>query len=107
MTKKELRELIQNLIQEGGYSNYSPNGKTSGLTDTTLNSILKTIATQNEDGDELNESEKEYDVKYWFNTRDGYDYDIITIKASSEEEALQKAKNSPETQRGKDFKIQK
>lgn len=54
---------------------------------------------------EAESNEKEYEVEYWVYRNDDYDSDYITVKASSEEEALKKAKE--EVRRGKDFKIYK
>lgn len=50
--------------------------------------------------DYLNEEEKEYTFKYayWYGREDDYDFDDVTVKASSEEEArklaLEKAKEA-------------
>lgn len=65
----------------------------SAMVDLTLNGLLQ-------EGEE-----KEYTVEYWVNTPDGYDDQYITVKASSEEEAIEKAKESPFTKRGKNFSI--
>lgn len=44
-------------------------------------------------------------VEYWMNTSDGYDNRYIKIETFDEFDALEKAKNSPSTRLGKDFKI--
>ena len=48
-------------------------------------------------------NEKEYEVQYWVYRNDDYDSDEVIVKASSEEEALEKAKE--EAYRGKNFKV--
>ena len=52
---------------------------------------------------EAESNEKEYEVQYWVYRNDDYDNDEVTVKASNEEEALEKAKNS--VRRGKNFKV--
>jgi hypothetical protein len=52
---------------------------------------------------EVESNEKEYEVQYWVYRNDDYDNDEVTVKASNEEEALEKAKNS--VRRGKNFKV--
>ena len=52
---------------------------------------------------EAESNEKEYEVEYWIYRNDDYEDDEVTVKASSEEEALEKAKNS--VRRGKNFKV--
>ena len=47
--------------------------------------------------------EKEYEVGYWIYRNDDYDDDYVTVMATSEEEALAKAKE--ENYKGKNFKI--
>lgn len=46
---------------------------------------------------------KEYEVQYWVYRRDDFDDEYITVKAKSEEEALEKAK--AQTKRGKNYKV--
>lgn len=67
----------------------------SAMVDLTLNGLLQEA------------EEQEYEVEYWVNTSDGYDNQYITVKASSEEEAIEKAQQNPSTRRGKKFKIYK
>jgi len=50
---------------------------------------------------------KIYIVEYWVLTEDGYDNRYAEVDASSEEEAIIKAKLKKESFRGKDFKVYK
>lgn len=52
---------------------------------------------------EAESNEKEYMVQYWIYRNDDYDNDEVIVKASSEEEALEKAKE--EAYKGKKFKV--
>jgi hypothetical protein len=100
MTKTELKQTIKEIIQEEiqGYSKYI--GKTKGLTSDELTRILTKIAKEEPSvetsSSNIKESEeKEYTVDYWYRYgKDGDDkeMDDITVKASSEAEALEKAK---------------
>ena len=51
------------------------------------------------------DGEKEYKVEYWVYRNDDYDDEYITVRAKSEEEAIETAKS--ETGRGKNYKIYK
>jgi len=68
---------------------------TSAMVDLTLKGLLR------------ENQEQEYKVEYWINTPDGYDNEYIKVKATSEEEAIEKAQQDPSTRRGKKFKIYK
>ena len=48
-------------------------------------------------------NEREYEVQYWIYRNDDYDSDEVIVKASSEEEALKKAKEK--AYKGKKFKV--
>ena len=50
---------------------------------------------------------KIYIVEYWILTEDGYDNRYTEVNASSEEEAIIKAKLKKESFRGKDFEVYK
>jgi hypothetical protein len=98
LTEMAIQRVLSEEIE--GYSNII--GKTKGLTPEELNTIL-TIIAKGEDNNQIDESqENEYTVEYWYRWGDNEkDFGTINIKASSEEEALQKAKNqAPRTAKG-------
>jgi hypothetical protein len=98
MTKTELKQVIKETIQKEiqGYSKYT--GKTKGLTSDELTLILTKIAKGEppKSSSDIKENEgKEYEVEYAYRYgKDGdeTDFDIINVKATSEEEAIKKAK---------------
>ena len=96
--KKRVDILTKNILKSFPELNVSElrYAVSSGFTDLAVDGLM-----------EIESNEKEYEVQYWIYRNDDYDDDSIIVKASSEEEALEKAKNSPETRRGKNFKILK
>ena len=100
MNKIKLKSIVSEIIKEEiqGYSKYI--GKTKGLTSDELSRILTKIANElpplETPPSEIKESEeKEYTVDYWYRYgKDGDDkeMDDIKVKASSEAEAIEKAK---------------
>ena len=99
MTKSELKEIIRETIltEMEGNSKYYPGGKTPGLTKKVMDTILMNIAKGTDAPEkEIKEGEeKTYEVTYWYRFGkygDDKDYDDITVKASSEAEAIEKAK---------------
>jgi len=96
--KKRVDILTKNILKSFPELNVSElrYAIASGFTDLTVYGLM-----------EIESNEKEYEVQYWVYRNDDYDDDSIIVKASSEEEALEKAKNSPEARRGKNFKILK
>ena len=98
MAKLKLKNILSEIIKEElqGYSKYI--GKTKGLTSDELSQILTKIAkdTPEEKEENITEAEeKEYTVDYWYRYgKDGDDkeMDDIKVKASSETEAIEKAK---------------
>ena len=99
MTKSELKEIIRETIltEMEGNSKYYPGGKTPGLTKKVMDTILLNIAKGTDAPEkEIKEGEeKTYEVTYWYRFGkygDDKDYDDIIVKASSEAEAIEKAK---------------
>ena len=95
--KKRVDILTKNILKSFPELNVSElrYAISSGFTDLAVDGLM-----------EIESNEKEYEVQYWIYRNDDYDDDSIIVKASSEEEALEKAKNSLKG-KGKNFKILK
>ena len=98
MSRIKLKSIVSEIIKEElqGYSKYI--GKTKGLTSDELSQILTKIAkdTPKENEESIKEAEeKEYTVHYWYRYGkygDDKEWDDIKVMASSEAEAIEKAK---------------
>ena len=99
MSKIKLKNILSDLINEElqGYSKYI--GKTKGLTSDELSQILTKIVksgSKDKKEEDLKEGEEtEYTVDYWYRYGkygEDKDSDDIKVMASSETEAIEKAK---------------
>lgn len=96
MKKSQLKEII--LEELKGYSKYVPGGVTKGGTTGDFHQILTAIAKsgqeEKDDFEDMNENSEEGQDTYLVHFRIGEDEeDYIEVKASSEEEAIQKVKS--------------
>lgn len=100
MKKSELKDIIAEVIKQEftGYSNRI--GKTTGGTSKEISQILTKIAKGEPSNSTFNKNlketdEKEYNIEYAYRygkEGDDTDFDTIKVKATSESEAIEKAK---------------
>lgn len=93
MKRSELKQIIREELK--GYSQYL--GQTKGGTPDEFSQILTKIAKGepplHSKKKSLKESEeKTYTVEYWYRAGGEKDFDQIKVKATSEKEAIEKAK---------------
>tara|TARA_R110000868_G_scaffold102272_7_gene281675 strand:- start:982 stop:1386 length:405 start_codon:yes stop_codon:yes gene_type:complete len=66
-----------------------------------ISEIITKALKEDSDFSQMNEGEeKEYKVEYWYRYGDEKEKDIVKVKATSEEEAIKKAKEATKTESG-------